>query len=92
MVNPIPDFDHNLVLPPHMGDPRAISQLSPYPCTDHYPFDAGASPDKTVEYSRYWSLLFSHNRLGVWKGMLKIDLDTPADDLTARDELKALAP
>lgn len=30
---PIPDFDHNLVLPPHAGDPRAKDQLSPYPCT-----------------------------------------------------------
>lgn len=187
MANPIPDFDHNLVIPPHLGDPRAPSQLSPYPCTtidlcqklgttserrailgkfldfrdrlqaeglatgfqwldgsfledietrlgrppadldvvtvywgydlnfqtslaakfpefnrpslakttyslDHYPFDAGDAPDKTVEFSRYWSLLFSHNRLGVWKGMLMIDLDTPADDLAARTELKAFTP
>ena len=33
MPNPIPVFDHNLVLPPHLGDPVDRSQLSPYPCT-----------------------------------------------------------
>jgi len=33
MPNPIPDFDHNLVLPPHLGDPVEASQLSPSPCT-----------------------------------------------------------
>jgi len=33
MPNPIPVFDHNLVLPPHMGDPVNRAQLSPYPCT-----------------------------------------------------------
>jgi hypothetical protein len=33
MLNPIPDFDHNLVLPPHLGDPVNRSQLSPYRCS-----------------------------------------------------------
>lgn len=51
---------------------------------DHYPFDAGYRPDFTVETTRYWMLLFSHNRDGVWKGMLKIDLDTPDFDNEAR--------
>jgi hypothetical protein len=27
----IPPFDHNLVLPPHMGNPTNPNQLSPYP-------------------------------------------------------------
>ncbi len=187
MSNPIPDFDHNLVLPPHSGNPTEPGQLSPYPCTtvdlceklgtsperrsilgrfldfrdrlrseglttgfqwldgsfledvetrlgrppadldvvtvywgydmgfqnnlmaafpefasprlaksayaiDHYPFDAGFAPERTVEFARYWSLLFSHNRVGVWKGMLKIDLDTPSDDLAARPALTHPAP
>lgn len=182
MPNPIPDFDHNLVLPPHLGDPVDRGQLSPYPCTtadlcqrlgttperrailgkfldfrerlraegltngfqwldgsfledvetrenraprdldvvtvfwgydvpfmtgvmarfpefaspahakasfslDHYPFDAGFSPTLTLEQTRYWILLFSHNRQGVWKGMLKMDLNTPAEDAAARQEL-----
>src|SRR6266446_5784608 len=171
MPNPIPLFDHNLVLPPHLGDPVDRGQLSPYPCTtldlwqrfattperrvilgkflefrdrlrgegltngfqwldgsfledvetresrppqdldvvtvywgyddaflanlavrfrefaspslskanyslDHFPFDAGLDPRITLELTRYWILLFSHNRLGVWKGMLKIELNT----------------
>lgn len=162
MPNPIPDFDYNLVLPPHLGDPADCSQLSPYPCTtvdlcqrlgatperrailgkflnfrdrlrgeglingfqwldgsflenvearesrppndidvvtvywgydipfqqrllvnfpevanpslskanysvDHYPFDAGFDPMATLEWARYWILLFSHNRLGFGK-------------------------
>lgn len=179
---PIPAFDHNSVLPPHLGDPTNPGELSPFPCTtlelcqrfatsperqailgrfldfrerlraeglttgfqwldgsfledvearenraprdldlvtvywgyplpfqttlvasfpefanpalakanymlDHYPFDAGFSPELTVDSGRYWALLFSHNRLRVWKGMLKIDLDTAADDVAARKYL-----
>src|SRR5262249_157768 len=30
---PIPPFDANLVLPPHLGDPTEPADLSPYPCT-----------------------------------------------------------
>jgi hypothetical protein len=30
---PIPPFDLNLVLPPHLGDPTVLDELSPYPCT-----------------------------------------------------------
>jgi hypothetical protein len=187
MPPPIPDFDHNLVIPPHKGDPRIMSDVSPYPCTtvdlcrklgtsperkailggfldfrdrlrsegmiqgfqwldgsflenievmesrppkdldvvtffwgydfpfqvqlsavfpefanptlakasfslDHYPVDAGYSPAFTVESARYWSQLFSHNRLGVWKGMLKIELNTPTDDIAARSELLKTTP
>lgn len=185
MANPIPQFDHNLVLPPHIGEPVDPGQLSPYPCStldlcrrfgtsperkailsgyldfrerlraeglkngfqwldgsfledietkekrppkdidvvtvfwgydlpfqqrlvasfpevaspalskarfavDHYPFDAGFNPAVTLESTRYWILLFSHSRMGVWKGMLKIELDTPAEDAAARQELAGL--
>jgi hypothetical protein len=31
--NPIPDFDHNLVIPPHLGNPTLLQDLSPYKCT-----------------------------------------------------------
>jgi len=187
MPNPIPAFDHNLVLPPHLGDPVNSGQLSPYPCTtldlcqrfgttaerrtilgkfldfrarlsgegltngfqwldgsfmedveakesrppkdldvvtvywgydkpfqlrllanfpevanptlsksnysvDHYPFDAGFHPTLTLEETRYWILLFSHNRLGVWKGMLKVQLNTPVEDAAARQELAKSTP
>lgn len=187
MPNPIPDFDHNLVLPPHLGDPTRAQQLSPYPCTtvdicdrfgtsperrallsnlldfrdqlraaglvngfqwidgsflenieatqyrvprdidlvtvywgydkaflqnlasrfpafasarlakqlfklDHYSIDASFSPMTVVENVRYWALLFSHNRDGVWKGMLKIEIDTPSDDAAARQKLAGAQP
>jgi hypothetical protein len=187
MESSIPDFDHNLVLPPHLGDPVEHAQLSPYPCTtvdlcrrlgstlerrrilggfldfrerlrsegltrgfqwldgsfledvesrdgraprdldavtvfwgyepaflaglggrfrefasprlakanyliDHYPFDAGFSPELTLEQTRYWILLFSHNRMGVWKGMLRVELDTPEEDAAARRELSKAMP
>lgn len=180
---PVPSFDHNLVLPPHLGDPTQPNQISPYPCTtlelcqqlgtsperrrilsqfldfrarliseglitgfqwldgsfledvetregrppkdldvvtvywgydltfqdrmttnfpefadpmlakanfslDHYPFDASYSPEVTVEWTRYWISLFSHNRLAVWKGMLRVELNTAADDSAARVELQ----
>jgi hypothetical protein len=181
----IPDFDHNLVLPPHLGNPTNPSELSPYPCStvelvekfntsaerneilkgfinfrtqlrskglsadafqwidgsflediehqegraprdidvvtiywgydtafqtnlvtnfpefaspkqakanfsvDHYALDASFHPQHTVEMSRYWGLLFSHNRLGVWKGMLRIDMDTVTDDIDALTELNS---
>ena len=172
---PIPDFDHNNVIPPHLGDPRQIDQLSPYECTiiefcnrfstskeridilkglinfrqkitengiingfqwldgsflenieeiekrppsdldivtfyncnnqidqdellssfpefsssiiskdlyklDHYPVDYCYKPDFTVEATRYWIQLFTHNRKGVWKGIIKISLNTPKED------------
>ena len=187
MPNPIPVFDHNLVLPPHLGDPVNSAQLSPYPCTtldlcqrlgttverrailgkfldfrerlrvaglttgfqwldgsfledietrdgrppndldvvtvywgydrafqtglvarfrefaspllskanyslDHYNFDAGFNPSVTLEQTRYWILLFSHNRQGVWKGMLRLELNTPAEDTAARQQLAKATP
>ena len=182
---PIPNFDHNNVLPPHLGNPTNRNHLSPYPCTilelchqfstsperimilknfvtfrqrmtnegilngfqwldgsfmeniessqgrqprdldvvtffggltisqqttirgnfpefanptlaktnyflDHYPVDYSFSPDVTVEQTRYWIQLFTHNRLGVWKGMLRLPLNTPFDDQHAIDYLNSI--
>ena len=187
MPNPIPIYDHNLVIPPHLGDPRKIGDLSPFPCTtidlcdrfntspernsillgflefreklqslgvtngfqwidgsfledietkesrppkdmdvvtvflgydrafqvdlatkfpefkdhdlskanfriDHYPFDASFTPEATIETTRYWMQLFSHNRDSVWKGMLKILLNTPVDDGAAKSTLLGTKP
>jgi len=178
MSTTIPNFDHNLVLPPHVGNPAMLADVSPYKCTslelchkfatsakrieilkgyllfrenlitlglsngfqwldgsfledvetrenrppndldivtiywgydksfqlnlitnfpefadsqlskqnfrlDHYPFNASVSPEFTVNYSRYWIQLFSHNRDAVWKGMLQIALNTSTDDTNA---------
>lgn len=57
---------------------------------DHYPVDYGYDPDVTVELARYWIQLFSHNRLGVWKGMIKLPLNTPAEDSQALEYLNSL--
>jgi hypothetical protein len=42
---------------------------------DHYPFPYADIPEQTVELTRYWVQLFSHNRSGVWKGMLRIEFE-----------------
>ncbi len=79
-------FQQNLVTSvPEFMDPQ-LSKANLL--LDHYPFDAGYSPLQTVEMSRYWAQLFSHNRNGVWKGMLAIHLNTPADDLAAQVHLQ----
>jgi hypothetical protein len=55
---------------------------------DHFPLDLSDTPEMLVEGTRYWSGLFSHQRnSGVWKGMLRIELNTPMDDITARSML-----
>lgn len=182
---PIPDFDHNNVLPPHLGNPASPFDLSPYECTtlemcekfstsdhrvnllekfiefrvkmraaginsgfqwidgsflenievsefrqprdidvvtflqgftvpdlydvrvvfpeffsprlaksvfflDHYFVPIDHDPLLTVESARYWIQLFTHKRNGVWKGMLKIPLDTTVCDIEALNYLKSL--
>jgi hypothetical protein len=182
---PIPSFDHNNVLPPHLGDPTDRSHLSPYQCSilevchnfstsanrililknfvrfrqrmtitgiiygfqwldgsflenveisqnrspndldvvtfygnlsiveqtnirasfpefvnpglskanfflDHYIVDYSYNPDVTVEQTRYWLQLFTHNRLGVWKGILRLPLNTPIEDQHALDYLNSI--
>lgn len=182
---PIPSFDHNLVIPPHLGNPALPNDVSPFKCTtvdlcnkfstspkrieilkgflsfrnklnsfglvngfqwldgsfledvetreqrppndldlvtiywgydlnfqqnlmqnfpefadsilskqnyflDHYPFDAFYSPVATVEQTKYWVQLFSHNRDSVWKGMLQIELNTPNEDTQALQYLNSI--
>ena len=59
---------------------------------DHFPVDASFSPESVVEVVRYWVQLFSHNRDAVWKGMLKIDLDTAQSDSDAHQLLIGKTP
>lgn len=83
-------FQQSLLLKiPEFADP-ALSKTNLK--LDHYPFDAGIAPMRTVVISRYRSQLFSHNRNGVWKGMLAINLNTSQDDIDAIDHLKKLVP
>ncbi len=51
---------------------------------DHFFCDMACHPVLTVEWTRYWTGLFSHRRDGVWKGMLRVDLNTPVEDTNAR--------
>lgn len=58
---------------------------------DQHPVLVNANPFRTVEVAKYWSALFSHNRRGVWKGMVEIELyDTPDKDMEALDFLNSL--
>jgi len=178
----IPAFDHNGVLPPHLGNPIQRSDMSPYPVTakeivtrfgsskerrqilsgflqlrndlradglkgfqwvngsfvqdvetiekrppkdidvvsfviapvgfapaiplqawllpgtakttykvDHYVVDLATHGHALVDHARYWSGLFSHTRMGVWKGMLRVELDPADDDADALKELADLS-
>jgi len=185
-MSPIPNFNHNNVLPPHLGNPTLKGHLSPYECTalefcqhfatskkrieilkgfvtfrqqmtrvgiingfqwldgsflenievsssrdpkdldlvtfysgtdspkytdikqlfpefsspslskenyklDHYVVDFTYSPLVTIEMTRYWVQLFTHNRDGVWKGILHIPLNTNNTDQDALEYLNELA-
>ena len=57
---------------------------------DHYPVDYSYSPDVTVEMTRYWIQLFTHNRLGVWKGILRLELNTTDIDKLALEHLNGV--
>lgn len=57
---------------------------------DHYIIDI-STPDVAVRNTQYWLQLFSHNRYGVWKGMLEIPLyQDNTEDLKAMDYLNSL--
>lgn len=64
----------------------------PIPSFDHYPLDASFRPEVTVESVGYWISLFFHNRLAGRKGMLRVELDTVAEDSAARAELAKATP
>lgn len=57
---------------------------------DHYAVDYCYSPDLTVKLARYWIQLFTHNRLGVWKGILRLELNTPDIDAESIEYLKKI--
>ncbi len=59
---------------------------------DHFPVDLGHNPFLTVELTRYWIGLFTHKRNRVWKGILKVDLNTPNEDIDAANFLNTLTP
>ena len=79
--SPDPSFPTNLITAfPDIVDGAKIKADF---FVDHFPIDVGYNPEATMEMTRYWCGLFSHTRTGVWKGMLRIDLNTPDDDTAA---------
>jgi hypothetical protein len=57
---------------------------------DAFFIDLNGSPETIVNVSRYYFGLFSHRREDeLWKGMLQVSLDNPADDGAARTALDA---
>jgi hypothetical protein len=76
-----PDFSKNLAqtFPDILNHAKIKADFR----TDHFPMDIGYHPATTVEITRFWTGLFSHTRAGVWKGMLRVDLNTEADDVAA---------
>lgn len=73
---------------PEFADPRLSRQNY---LVDHQMFIINLSPEYTVLWSKYWNLLFGHNRRGVWKGMLEIPLyDNSAYDQMALNYLDNL--
>jgi len=59
---------------------------------DHYLVDYCYDPNVTVEQTRYWIQLFTHTRSGVWKGMLRVSLNSPNEDKVALDYLNSINP
>jgi hypothetical protein len=60
--------------------------------TDHFLVPLTTPPELLVDDVRYLGGLFSHRRADdVWKGMLRIDFDNAADDVTAQQRLAAAA-
>ncbi len=58
---------------------------------DPYFVDYSIPGEPLIEQSSYWLNLFSHRRNDdLWKGMLKVQTNTPNDDLAARKMLASL--
>lgn len=98
---PPEDIDVVSFLPPTpiggLNDPNLLTVIADRDKTwdqfkvDHLIVRLHWPGDIVVEHTRYWCGLFSHRREdGVWKGMLKVDLNTPADDDAARRHLESL--
>ena len=85
-----PDLASNLQASfPAFFDSREMKRLHK---VDHYAVDLNLHPAKLVEFTRYWFGLFSHTRSDVWKGMLRVELNTPYEDSQANGILSAWVP
>jgi hypothetical protein len=58
---------------------------------DHMPVLLSWPTETVIDHTRHWCGLLSHQReTGVWKGLLRIDLNTIADDTAALQHLASL--
>jgi hypothetical protein len=72
---------------PEFADP--VLSKSKY-SIDHYPVDYCHDPNLTVDMTRYWIQLFTHTKNGVWKGIIRVEINTPAVDQLALNYLNGL--
>lgn len=58
---------------------------------DHYTVEFDKNPMTTINATKYWIQLFSHNRNGVWKGMIEVPIyNNPDKDNEALTYLKSI--
>lgn len=50
---------------------------------DNQPVDISTNPFTIIEATRFWIQLFTHRRNQVWKGILRIPINTPVEDQQA---------
>lgn len=73
---------------PEFTDPRLSV---PKYKVDHYVFVTNQQADAVINLAKFWSLFFSHNSRGVWKGMLEMPIyDNDINDLIALSFLNTL--
>lgn len=77
-------FDQFVLTFPEFSDRAAVKRKYN---VDHLFLDADHDRLLTIDFTRFVTQLFSHNRNQVWKGILKIDVDTPNEDAIARKML-----
>src|ERR1035438_415874 len=66
---PVPDFDHNGVLPPHLGMPTERTQLSPYPAVSlEICAKLGTSPERRTILRGWLGLRTALRSLGFATG------------------------
>lgn len=71
---PIPPFDHNAVLPPHLGDPRQPDELTPFPATSEEVCQRFAtSPERRAILSGWLDFRRQLTALGVTHGFQWLD-------------------
>lgn len=70
----IPDFDHNLVLPPHKGNPALPTDLSPYNCsTKDLCNKFATSPERIEILKNYLTFRENLNTYGLLNGLQWLD-------------------